>query len=358
MRALCSDAEDGMTVRRALLLAVVTGLSIGCNGPGGADKEDTGAGDEDTGGGGTGDLWRPAGSGVAYFLDGTVDNSLFHLELTRCTDPAEGEAYYGWVSKSGADPIAVGEITVSNEEVYFESDIGENALLAGYDTFEAWATDNGGTAPEGRQLWVGQVDPIVYDVIQNLVFASALTPDGQGSLRSLETALQEVRTLAQDTLDAPFSASSFTDASESIANSLEGVAEDRNDDGSATTIEGQLGVLGDGGYVELILADLTAATGQVEPGNPIKDYVNYAYDCTQEVESHARYAAINADVASVCLAEDSCRGRMEDAVTEIDSALNGFDTNEDGTIDLLTEGTLECAISWVAAMAQMSVATP
>ncbi len=343
---------------RALLLALITGISVGCTGTDGTDKADTDTPEDDTGGGGTGDLWRPAGSGVAYFLDGADDNSLFHLELTRCTDPAEGEAYYGWVSKGGEEAISVGEITVTNEEVYFEYDIGENAIIAGYDTFEAWATDNGGTAREGRELWTGQVDPVIYDVIQNLLIQSDATPDSQGSLRSVESAVQNVKVVAQTAIDDSFNQATFRAAAESVANSLEGTDDDRNDDGRVDVIEGQLGVLGEGGYVELILADLDSASAQVDPGNPIKDYANYAYDCTQAIEEHAFYAAINADVASICLEEASCETQMQEAIVEIDYALVGYDENEDGTIDLLTEGTIECAINYISQMAQMTVETP
>jgi hypothetical protein len=345
-------------VRRALLLGWIAGLAVGCTGGSADGKDDTADTEEDTGGGGTGDLWRASGSGVAYFLDGSGDNSLFHMELTRCTPPAEGEAYYGWVSRGGEDAIALGEITVTNEEVYFEADIGENAIIGGYDTFEAWATDNGGTAREGTLLWQGQVDAVVYDVIQNLLISSDATPDGQGSLRSVESAVQALRNAGQEVVDAGFVQSEFQAAGEAIANGLEGTSEDHNDDGTVSTLPDQLGVLSDGGYIDLILSDLDAATLQVDPGNPIKDYINYAYDCTQAIETHARYAAVSADVVSICLSEDSCESRMLDALTELGYALDGQDLNEDGTIDLLTEGTIECALSYVSEMVQMAVSTP
>lgn len=337
---------------------MVTGLSVGCTGGATADKDDTAGEGDDTGGGGTGSNWRPAGSGVAYFLDGAADNSLFHLEMTRCTEPAEGEAYYGWVSRGGEDAIALGAITCANEEVYFESDIGSNAIIGGYDTFEAWATDNGGTARDGTQLWYGQVDTVVYDVIQDLLITSTATPDGQGSLRSVESAVQTIRDLAQATMDAPFVLADYNRTAESIANGLDGEDDDINDDGRVETIDAQLPVLGEAGYITLILDDLTTATQQVEPGNPIKDYINYAYDCTQRIETHAYYASISAGVAAICLAEETCDSRMEDVVTELDYAMNGQDLNEDGAVDPLTEGSIECAITWVSEMVRMEVATP
>ena len=347
-----------MTARRALILVWLGGFAVGCTGASDDGKTETGTIEDDTGGGGTGDLWRPSGSGVAYFLDGTTGNSLFHLELTRCTAPAEGEAYYGWISKGGADPVSVGEITVTNEEVYFEHDIGENAIIGGYDTFEAWATDNGGTSAEGTLLWQGRVDPVIYDVIQNLLISSDTTPDGQGSLRSVESSVQALRNAGQEIIDAGFDQESFQATGEAIANGLEGTAEDHNDDGTVSTLPDQIGVLNDAGYIDLILSDLDAASAQVDPGNPIKDYANYAYDCTQAIETHARYAAVSADVVSICLSEDSCESRMLDVLEELGYALDGQDINEDGAIDLLSEGTIECAITYVSEMAQMNVSTP
>jgi hypothetical protein len=349
-----------MVLWRALMVVVAgSTLFVGCNGPAETEKDGTDPVDtEDTGGGGSGTLWRPAGEGTAYFLDGAEDNSLFHLELTRCNEPAEGEAYYGWVSKGGEEPISVGEIAVVSEEVTFEYDIGVNAIIQGYDTFEAWASDNGGTAREGTELWTGSVNPVVYDVVQNLLISSDATPDGQGSLRSMETAVEAIRAEGQGLLDDPFALQDFKAGSEAIANALYGTTDDRNDDGTTSVIDGQLGVLNDGGYIDLIQGDLTAATQQVDAGDPIKDYVNNAYDCSQLIESHANDAALDADLDSVCLAEESCDSRMQDVVDALTYALDGEDLNEDGVIDYATEGTIECAIGWVSEMAQMTVTTP
>jgi hypothetical protein len=343
---------------RSVIVLFWLGFASGCTGAPDDKGDPTETGLDDTGGGGTGSLWRAAGSGTAYFADGSVDNSLFHLELTRCVEPREGEAYYGWVSKAGLEPIGLGEITVDAEEVYFEGDIGVNAIIEGYDTFEAWAGADAATAQEsGTELWAGRVDTVVYDVIQTLVIASDDTPDGQGSLRSVETAVQALRDEGQTALDATFDQDSFTATCEGIANALEGVDEDRNDDGTTSTIPDQFGVLNEGGYIDLILADLTAASAQVDPGNPIKDYANYAYDCAQNIETHALIASIDADVGSVCLSEETCDIRLQDALTELDYALDGEDVDENGSIDLL-EGTIECAIGYVSQMAQMTVEVP
>lgn len=347
-----------MVVRRSFIGCVWLVLLAACDGPDEEDNKETGTEEDDTGGGGSGSLWRPAGEGTAYFADGAEDNSLFHLELTRCNDPDEGEAYYGWVSRGGEEAISLGEIPVSAEEVYFEYDIGVNALTEGYDTFEAWATDNGGTAREGTQLWVGEVNPVIYGVIQTLLISSTDTPDGEGSLRSVETAVENIRTEAQGAIDAEFSMDDFQASGEAVANALEGTSEDRNDDGTVSTIDGQLGVLDDAGYIAIILSDLDEASDQVDPGDPIKDYANYAYDCTQRIEAHAAEAALDADIASICLSEETCESRMTDAVVYLDYALAGQDVDENGAIEDLTEGTIECAINYVSQMAQMTVTTP
>lgn len=348
-----------MALGRLLISVAVLGL-VGCTGKDGTGNgDDTGGADDTGGGGGTGTLWRPAGQGTAWFLDGTADNSLFHLEMTRVNEPREGEAYYGWISVSGdaSSKISVGEIAVTGDEVVFEFDVGENAIIAGYDTFEAWASTDG-MEGSGEQLWAGQVNTVIFDVIQNLLISSDSTPDGQGSLRSVETAVEAIRVRAQEAVDGEFSLDSFTEEAEAVSNGLAGTSTDRNDDGTVTTMEGQLGIIGESGYVELIKADLDAASAQVDPGDPIKDFANYAYDCTQAIEAHADNAADEADVATICTGEESCDERMTDAIVEIDYALSGQDVNEDGTIDLLTEGTIECAISYVSEMAQMTVETP
>ncbi len=343
-------------------LVVLPAVLGGCDGTADGNVDDTAVVvEDDTGGGGTGTIWRASGAGTAYFLDGALDNSLFHLELTRCTPPREGEAYFGWVSNAGADRIALGEIVVDGEEVIFEADIGANAIIRGYDTFEAWATTNGGTAPEGEQLWVGQVDPVIYGVIQTLLIASDATPDGEGSLRSVEASVQTIREEAQGFIDRTFDLARSQDGAEGVSNALYGTEDDRNDDGTVSVMEGQIGVLNDAGYIEIIKADLAVAAEQVDPSNPIRDYINYAYDCTKAIGGHAEDAAIDADIGSICMDEGSCDGRFQNVLDGLGFALDGADLNEDGVIDDFSEpaeGTIECAISFVSQMAQMTVDTP
>ena len=162
-------------------------LLVACNGGDGGKSEsanDSGNTTDTGGGGGSVDNWLPAGTGYAWFVDGTTDNSVLHLEMVQVRAPRDGEAYYGWVSKAGADPLPVGEIAVSGEELVFEGEMGTDAVLEGYDTFEAYATDNGGTSPDGTLLWAGAVDPTIFGVVRELLVESSATPDGLGSLRS------------------------------------------------------------------------------------------------------------------------------------------------------------------------------
>src|SRR4051812_22504206 len=105
--ALCSLPEGVMALRVSSMLVFT--IFVGCTGTDKAATETDGTGD-DSGAGGSGTTWRAEGSGSAYFADGSEDDSLFHLEVSRAAPPRDGEAYYGFVSRGGADPIALGEI--------------------------------------------------------------------------------------------------------------------------------------------------------------------------------------------------------------------------------------------------------
>jgi hypothetical protein len=343
----------------AAALLLIVSPAVGCSGDGAGVKDSGDSATDDTGegGGGGGVQWRPTGSGVAYFADGTTDNSLFHLEMSRVIDPEEGTAYYGFVSKGGVDPIAVGAITPNGEEVSFEADIGENAIIEGYDTFEAWANADG-TQGSGEQLWAGQVDPVIYGVVQNLLIASTDTPDGQGSLRSVESAVEDLRDFSQSIVDAPPDLTEIRRDAEGITNAIRGEGEDLDADGTVTVHGSALSILGDAGYINLILSDLDAVAAQVEPTDPIREDANRAYDCTQAIEAHARNAALDAEVTSAAAAEATAMTTLGRAIDELGYALDGQDTNGDGTVDAETEGTIECAVLYVSEMAEMSVTTP
>lgn len=351
-----------MTPRLPGILALC--VLIGCGGGGAGDDKGTGADDEDTGGGGSADLWRASGEGTAFFLDGVEDNSLFHLEMTRAPEPREGEAYYGFVSRGGEDPVALGQIPVTGEDVIFEADIGENAVIGGYDTFEAWANATG-TRGDGDPLWAGQVDPVIYGVIQNLVIASTDTPSGEGSLRAVESLLQELTQAAQGVIDATGDVDAANAQAESISNAISGAENDWDDDGTVNVYGDDLPIVADDvGYVDLILADLAEASGQVDPGHPVKDLADYAYDNIQAMEEHALNAATDAGSASILTTEELVDERLADVILALGFALDGTDLDEDGAVECrvddprYTEGTIECALQYVAQMAQMDVSTP
>lgn len=348
-----------MSFVRTFILALLA-VATACNGGGGTSngKDDTGDTDTEDSGGGNTDNWRPAGTGYAWFVDGETDNSKLHLEMSRCIAPPEGEAYYGFVSRGGADVVALGEITCDGEEVWFEGESGMDLLIGGHDTFQAYSSSGSGDAPEGTPLWEGRIDPALLDTIAELVIASPSTPEGEGTLRSAESQIEALVRYTTAIIDATMQVADLQVEGERIANAIEGGAEDYNDDGQAATLEGSLPLLGAEGYVNVILQDLAAVSAGVEPGDPIKDYANYAYDCVQRVESHAELAAVSAKVASVCGAESSCDDTLGGVIIELDAAQAGFDENEDGVIDTLTEGTVECALYYVAQMARMQVDIP
>jgi hypothetical protein len=344
--------------------SILAGLLIlgGCTGKDPEkNADDSTAGSDDTGaGGGNNEVWAPLGTGHGWFVDGASDNSVFHLEIEQTRPPKTGEAYYGWISKGGSEPISVGEIVVSGESVIFEADIGINAVTAGYDSFEAWATDNGGSTQEGTLLWKGQVDPIIYASMQNLLIASTQTPDGDGSLRSTENYLEQINDHLQDTLaTAANNLTALKAEGESLVNAINGTEEDIDENGSISTYNFQFSLNGSGGYIDLILADITVVSDQVEPTNEIKEFGNYAYDCTQLIEEKADDAAFYAELGAASAAASSALSQLEKSLEAVGYALNGQDGDDEGEdIDLITEGTLECAILYVSEMMRMDVAVP
>lgn len=318
----------------------------------------TGTATDDTGGGGgSGDNWLPSGTGYGWFVDGQEDNSVFHLEMAQTQAPKDGEAYYGWISKGGADPVGLGEIVVTGEDVLFEGEIGTDAILHGYDTFEAYATANGGSAPDGTLLWVGAVDPTIAAIVHDLLIESTRTPDGLGSLRSLQAYIAQLQEAVADAVAEQDIVSLHVKA-EKIANAIDGTADDVDNNGTVEQFPWQIGVVGENGYVNLIFSDLDSASAQVTPPNPIKDFAKGAYDCTQLVESHAKNASKPARTATAAGALASGQAQLQQVATELTYAVDGVEGEDtDTVIDPVTEGTLTCAIYYVAEMARMSVTT-
>lgn len=337
-----------------LLLAMAA-----CNGEtsGKDDSETTGGGDDTGGGGGGGDNWVAAGQGFAWFVDGEEDNSVLHLEMGQVRPPKEGEIYYGRVSQAGANPIIIAEIPITTDELIFEYDLGINAVIEGYDTFEAYAgTDS---SAEGAPLWRGQVSPEIYTSIQNLLVSSDATPGQEGSLRSLENYIERLREEIATNVGTGRELSVLRAHGEKIANAIDGTEEDYDDSGTGETYEYHFGVLNQGGYIDLILSDLGTAVSTIEPTDPIAEFANYAYDCTQLIEGKAEIASRFASTAAVTAATGSAEAQLLLADESLGYSLLGQDGVDEGEdVDPITEGTLECAIYHVSEMMRMPVLVP
>ncbi len=351
---------------RVVMLTLPLGLLlVGC--PQGEDTVSDGneTGEDTASGGGDEDNWRATGSGFAYFTDGEEDNSLFRLELSRALPPREGEAYYGFVSSPTSGLVALGEISVNGEDVDFSADIGENAIVGGYNHFEAWQSGGDGTSPEGDALWEGDVDATVYDVIQRLLIANPETPSGEGSLRALETQLEFLRDEATAAATGGLSLTELQLVGEKIGNALEDPTEDANNDGDDDVYDDNFAVMaddekGDAGYVELIFADFRVAVDALDltdpdHNDPIRDYIEQAYDGPEFVEYQvstfaAPKARSAADDTSTSLAEQSLTVVAEDMA----NYLTGFDADEDGTVEDIEIG-IETSIDLVSLMVQMPV---
>lgn len=329
---------------------------VGCSGKDGGAVDDTGGGGDDTGGGG-GVVWRPSGEGYAYFVDGAQDNSLFRLELSRATAPDVGQAYYGWLSKGGTDAISLGEIPVAGEDVLFDAELGHDGLLEGYDTFTAVQAPAGSPTDQGTALWAGQVDPTIYDTIQSLVITSVDTDDNEGILRAMETDLERLVALAEEG-PATSDLDAYHSFSEKLYNGISDEQADIDGDGQVSTFDGQAPVIGPTGWVAQVLGGLDVISAAVDGGDPIKDFANYAYDCTQRVEQHAETSLRYAGSGGVCAAEASCQDSLASLAFELQVALDGFDLNGDGSITVADEGTVECAVYYVNQMARMRVEVP
>ena len=342
-----------MSVARLLVVGMAALFLTGCDGAAKEDSSDS-ADEDDTGSGG-GNTWRAAGSGKAWFVDGASDGSRLHLEVSRTMPPKEGERYWGYVTRGGADVIPLGEIVVTGEDVIYDGEIGLNAIMEGYDGFAAFA----GTEDvygEGAPLWVGSVDTTVYGVIESLLLSSTEL-GGEGSLRAVETAVQTLADRLRQSIDGTDDVDTLNADAEAVANGIRGAAtaEDLDLNGTIEVEDVGRAIYGDDSYVDLILGDLVVAAGVVDPTGTQRDYINYAADCVGRVEDFARYAAIDAGAATGAAGASVAEGQMENAHENLIFALDGKDEDDSGSIDLSTEGTIECALEWVSRLGEMDV---
>lgn len=332
---------------------------VACTGEVAKDDNTGDSAEEDTaGGGGTADTWKASGTGYAYFGDGSADNSMFTLVMSRAYEPRDDEAYHGFVSTGADDWTSVGEIVVNGEDVDYTFDIGSNAIIAGFSHFEAWANGTGEVGV-GDPVWSGNVDPTVFDVIQNMLIASSATPDGQGSLRALESHLEFLIAAAASAEGAGLTDAESATLCEKIGNALQDPPEDADGDGTIETYENTMAVQGDDGeggygYVELIIDDLGAANSVVEPTDPIHSHIEQAYDGVQFTDFWAEKAAADARAGANTTAA-SALTKLAEVVEQLSWTLVGADIDEDGVLEEDTESGIDYSIDQVSQMARMSV---
>ena len=332
-------------------------FAIACSGNAAKNNDDTAATTEPSVED-TGPPWVPGGSGIGYLLDGDTNNSLFTLELTNATTPPEGETYSAYLL-GGSSEIALGELSITDSEVYWQAEIGFNGLMDGVNRFEARLSD-------GTVVYGGNVDPQIEQAYRQLLIASPYTPEGDGSIRALQSSIQRYIEFAQEGADLATNGdfSAIQVRGEMLFNSIYGIELDRNNDGQISKIENILPIThelngmstAETFLVELVLDDLALGSSAVDPGHPIKDLANYAYDCTQLVEQPAREAAEQGDAATACGSVEFCSSKMQRAKEYLESALMGTDIDGDGSISLETEASIQCALYHVNQMAYMEIA--
>jgi hypothetical protein len=328
-------------------------LLCACTSTGGPGSKDQGS---DTGPGtDTGevvnDTWRAKGSGYAFLLDGQEDHSLFTLEIQGTLVPREGYAYYGWLMGGAAGYQLMGPIPVNVGEVEFEFELGVNGLLDGYREFKVFQHDEAPLNPGiGDPVWEGAMSEETLGLVQGLLGGTAAA--GEGSLRATEDTVEVISASAQSSIDNFTTLPEFNAQAEAISNAIAGAEVDVDQNGTVETLEGlEKGIVGPGGHVEEILADLTStfeAFGGLNAEAHVREALDNAYDCIQRVEAHAIRAQTHAGVATVCAAQGPCEATMDIVVEELGMALNGEDTDGDGTIVQEEEGTIECGIEYIS----------
>ncbi len=112
-------------------------------------------------------------------------------------------------------------------------------------------------------------------------------------------------------------------------------------------------------HVSLVFDDLTTAFYALGGITDIEDFqreaIDQAHDCIERVQAHADAARNHALVAS-CAAQSCCDGIFNNIIEDLTLALDGEDANEDGAIDLESEGTVECGIEFVSRLIGFPIA--
>lgn len=348
------------TTLSLMVLLAASGCVINNNKDGDAPADDT---DDTTGNGGNNtDTWHARGGGKAYLLDGELDHSKFTLELTRVTEPAEGQHYYGWLMGGSEGVISLGEITVDGEQVIFEHELGFNGFTDGYTIFEAYMAESQPSAPgEGEIVWRGELGQDAISALTELLIESPDYPNHEGSLRAIETTVEVIRDFSVADIDTTEDVLALQVKGEAVANAIKREELDRNNDGTVQQIqEVTLGLLGTEGHVGLILDDLRDAFnafGGQQADSDVRDALDDAYDCVENIEDHALDAYSYSGTVTVCGAATSCRNFLYSAHDSLQLVLDGEDLNADGVISP-DEGTVECAIEHISRLLAFDVAVP
>jgi hypothetical protein len=306
--------------------------------------------------------WVATGNGTAYFLDGLQANSIFTLEMSVITPPPENDGFVGYLVGAGIGDVYLGPIPVAETTLFWQAEANINALLNGYNRFEIRLTNS------AEVVYSGQVDPVIEETYHRLLISSPDTPDGDGSLREIQQTLQAILDHQQVLLDTTTGIEALADGTEKTLNTALVDEDDHDKDGTVEQLPNYLPLIGDNladtsslnNLRNLVLADLDAASAaahQISPTHPIKDLANYAYDCTQLVGTYVQDATdeIYYVATGVTTEEVAARIRITNANQYLSYAFAGFDTNENGVIDDLTEGTINCSIDRISRMAYMDV---
>jgi len=342
---------------------VVSGL-VACTGGGSGGKD----GADDTGDGsdtGVPDLWRAKGTGFVYLLDGTDDHSRVVVEVGGTLTPRETEGYYGWLLGGRTGHLSMGPFDVVEGEVSFSEEHGFNLFDDGYASFASYVSESAPVSPgNGTPLWGGAIPEEALTAVTSLLVESATAPGGEGSLRSVETALESIRAVAQAGIDDFVDLPTCANTTEAIYNAIGASSENIGGSDEVSVIPGiELGIASTDSaevtHVSLVFEDLTTAFYALGGTTDIEDFhreaIDKAHDCIERVQAHADAARDHALVAS-CAAQSCCEGIFNNIIEDLTLALDGEDVDGDGAVDLENEGTVECGIEFVSRLIGFPIA--
>jgi hypothetical protein len=306
--------------------------------------------------------WYPTGSGRAYYLDGLISNSLLVIEMNLITPPPEGDMLVAFLMGDGLEDIYAGPLPTDGTVLSWQSEVNRDALIEGYDRMEIRLQNRGDIG------YSGGIDPVVYSTYGTLLLESPDSLSGKGLLREMQQIIQTIYATQESMVAVTGDTSTQDSQAEGVLNTIFGQGTDYNTDGTIDVLPDTMPLIGQNfadtadlsNLRNLILRDLTlasAAAHEISPLHPIKDLANVAYDCTQMIGTHIRTAAQETDNVALrqVTEEADIDARLTQSNVYLTHALEGFDTNEDGTLDDGTEGALRCTLEQVAQMAIMEI---